>query len=108
MGKLAAKAMAEDPRVAEAKRLLRETLRDHQAGLTGIRPADPELRQGYAETLARFGALRGASLYYPYLGSGMGRGALVELADGSVKYDFITGIGVHYMGHNHPALLEAG
>jgi 4-aminobutyrate aminotransferase-like enzyme len=108
MGKLAAKAMAEDPRVAEAKRLLRETLRDHQAGLTGIRPPDPELRQGYAETLARFGGLRGAALYYPYLGSGMGRGALVELADGSVKYDFITGIGVHYMGHSHPALLEAG
>jgi 4-aminobutyrate aminotransferase-like enzyme len=108
MGKLAAKAMAEDPRVAEAKRLLRETLRDHQAGLTGIRPPDPELRQGYAETLARFGGLRGAALYYPYLGSGMGRGALVELADGSVKYDFITGIGVHYMGHNHPSLLEAG
>jgi 4-aminobutyrate aminotransferase-like enzyme len=108
MGKLAAKAMAEDPRIAEAKRLLRETLRDHQAGLTGIRAADPELRQGYLDTLARFGALRGASLYYPYLGSGMGRGALVELADGSVKYDFITGIGVHYMGHNHPALLDAG
>lgn len=108
MGKLAAKAMAEDPRIAEAKRLLRETLRDHQAGFTGIRAADPELRQGYLETLARFGALRGASLYYPYLGSGMGRGALVEMADGSVKYDFITGIGVHYMGHNHPALLDAG
>lgn len=108
MGKLAAKAMAEDPRIAEAKRLLRETLRDHQAGLTGVRAADPELRQGYLDTLARFGSLRGASLYYPYLGSGMGRGALVELADGSVKYDFITGIGVHYMGHNHPALLEAG
>ncbi|MDB5103513.1 MAG: 4-aminobutyrate aminotransferase family protein [Fibrobacteres bacterium] len=108
MGKLAAKAMAEDPRVTEAKRLLRETLRDHQAGLTGIRPPDPELRKGYEETLARFGAMRGASLYYPYLGSGMGRGALVELADGSVKYDFITGIGVHYMGHNHPALLDAG
>jgi 4-aminobutyrate aminotransferase-like enzyme len=108
VGKLAARSLAEDPRVTEAKRLLRETLRDHQAGLTGIRPADPELRQGYEETLARFGKLRGASLIYPYLGSGIGRGALVELADGSVKYDFITGIGVHYMGHNHPSLLEAG
>ncbi|MDQ3003274.1 MAG: aminotransferase class III-fold pyridoxal phosphate-dependent enzyme [Fibrobacterota bacterium] len=108
MGKLAARSLAEDPRVTEAKRLLRETLRDHQAGITGIRPADPELMQGYEETLARFGKMRGASLIYPYLGSGIGRGALVELADGSVKYDFITGIGVHYMGHNHPSLLEAG
>ncbi len=100
--------MAEDPRVTEAKRLLRETLRDHQAAFTGIRPPDPDLRAGYAETLARFAANRGAALHYPYLGSGMGRGALVELADGSVKYDFISGIGVHYMGHNHPSLLEAG
>jgi 4-aminobutyrate aminotransferase-like enzyme len=107
MADLAAKALAEDPRVTEAKRLLRETLRDHQARLAGVRPPDPERKQGYAETLARFAANRGASLYYPYLGSGLGRGALVELADGSVKYDFITGIGVHYMGHNHPALLDA-
>jgi 4-aminobutyrate aminotransferase-like enzyme len=108
VAKLAAEAMAEDPRVTEAKRLLRETLRDHQAAFVGIRPPDPELRAGYAETLARFAANRGAALHYPYLGSGMGRGALVELADGSVKYDFISGIGVHYLGHNHPALLEAG
>ncbi len=107
-GELAAGGLAKDPRVTEAKRLLREALAEHQAGLTGPRPADPDLRRGYEETLARFAAERGASLYYPYLGSGLGRGPLVELADGSVKYDFITGIGVHYLGHNHPALLEAG
>lgn len=105
---LAAEALAADPRVQEAKRLLKEALAEHQAALTGIRPADPARKQAYAETLARFAAARGAALYYPYLGSGIGRGPLVELADGSVKYDFITGIGVHYLGHNHPALLEAG
>ncbi len=108
MGTLAATALASDPRVAEAKRLLGEALRDAQARLDGVRPPDPALAQGYRETLARFGALRGGPLYYPYLGSGLGKGPLVELADGSVKYDFITGIGVHYLGHNHPALLEAG
>ena len=32
---------------------------------------------------------------------------LVELADGSVKYDFISGIGVHHWGHSHPAMVEA-
>ena len=32
---------------------------------------------------------------------------MVELLDGSVKYDFITGIGVHYMGHSHPEILDA-
>jgi len=108
MGKLAAAALAADARVAEAKRLLAEALRDAQAGITGVRPPDPELRPGYLDTLARFGAERGGALYYAYLGSGLGKGALVELADGSVKYDFITGIGVHYLGHNHPALLAAG
>jgi 4-aminobutyrate aminotransferase-like enzyme len=108
MGKLAAAALAADPRIGEAKRLLAEAVRDAQAGITGVKPPDPELRQGYLDLLAEFGALRGGPLYYPYLGSGLGKGALVELADGSVKYDFITGIGVHYLGHNHPALLEAG
>ena len=43
-----------------------------------------------------------------YRGSGLGRGALVELADGSAKYDMISGIGVHYLGHNHPLLVSAG
>ncbi|HLP42395.1 MAG TPA: aminotransferase class III-fold pyridoxal phosphate-dependent enzyme, partial [Fibrobacteria bacterium] len=108
MGELAAEGLAKDPRVAEAKRLLRAALADAQASFTGIRPPDPGRKAAYEETLARFAELRGASLYYPYLGSGLGRGPLVELADGSVKYDFITGIGVHYFGHNHPALLEAG
>ena len=108
MGELAAKGLAKDARVVEAKRLLQEALADHQTDLTGIRPPDPDLSKEYAEKLARFAGLRGAALYYPYLGSGLGCGPLVELADGSVKYDFITGIGVHYMGHNHPALLDAG
>ena len=108
MGALSVDILKSDPRVAEAKRLLSEALREAQAALTGVRPPEPELRKSYREILAQFGALRGGPTYYPYLGSGLGRGALVELADGSVKYDFITGIGVHYLGHNHPDLLEAG
>jgi 4-aminobutyrate aminotransferase-like enzyme len=108
MQDLSARALAKDKRVIEAKRLLNEALSDHQASLTGIRPPDPDRVKEYAETLAHLALVRGAALYYPYLGSGLGHGPLVELADGSVKYDFITGIGVHYMGHNHPALLEAG
>ncbi len=34
-------------------------------------------------------------------------GSFVELADGSVKLDFIVGIGVHGMGHSHPANVAA-
>src|SRR5436190_703501 len=41
-------------------------------------------------------------------GSGFGSGCLVELADGSVKYDMISGIGVHGLGHGNPILVAAG
>ena len=34
-------------------------------------------------------------------------GALVELRDGSVKWDMITGIGVHFFGHSDPDLIRA-
>ncbi len=96
-----------DPRVAQAKQLLLETLRDHQQMLTGIRSSDPELNRAYEELLKQFAEIRGAKLFFPYLGSGIGKGPLVELADGSVKYDFISGIGVHHLGHSNPALVEA-
>jgi len=104
---LHADEFANDPRVAQAKRLIADALAEHQRKLTGIRAADPTLKQSYDDTIKRFGELRGGSLYYPYLGSGFGKGALVELADGSVKFDFITGIGVHAFGHSHPGLIEA-
>jgi 4-aminobutyrate aminotransferase-like enzyme len=100
--------LAHDPRIAEARRLVLEALAEHQQSLTGIRPSNAERQMGYAQAVRQIGELRGGELYYPYLGSGFGRGALVELADGSVKYDMISGIGVHYLGHNHPLLVSAG
>ena len=71
---LAASGLAADPRVAEAKRLLKEALAAHQAGLTGIRPADPALKQGYGETLARFAAERGRPCTIPTWGAASGGG----------------------------------
>ncbi len=108
MRKLLADALASDRRVADGKRLILEALAEHQSRLTGPRAADPALQLTYDEAIDRFGKIRGGGLYYPYLGSGFGKGALVELADGSVKYDLITGIGVHGLGHGHRALVEAG
>jgi 4-aminobutyrate aminotransferase-like enzyme len=49
--------------------------------------------------------MRGGKLFFPYLGSGIGNGPLVELMDGSVKYDMISGIGPHYWGHSHPDMI---
>ena len=107
MEKLVAESFASDSKVLHAKQLILEALEEHQAGLTGIRPADPERIKSYSELISEFGELRGGNLYYSYLGSGIGRGPLVELADGSVKYDFISGIGVHHWGHSHPAVISA-
>jgi acetylornithine/N-succinyldiaminopimelate aminotransferase len=105
---LAAEALALDSRVAKAKSLLVDAVKSHQSHLSGIRPPNPQLRQKYQDLLAAFSECRGGKLWFPYLGSGIGNGVFVELLDGSVKYDFISGIGPQVLGHSHPNLVEAG
>lgn len=51
--------------------------------------------------------VRGRSLFYPYIASGAGNGPLVELADGSVKWDFICGLGVYFFGHGNEKIWRA-
>ncbi|MBM3301015.1 MAG: aminotransferase class III-fold pyridoxal phosphate-dependent enzyme, partial [Deltaproteobacteria bacterium] len=102
-----AEQLAQDPRIGAAKKLFMEALADYQQRIEGVREGAPDLKISYDALIKGFGELRGGALFYPYLGSGIGRGALVELADGSVKYDFISGIGVHHWGHSHPEVVEA-
>lgn len=101
---LIAQQLLSDPRVAQATELLTAALADHSAHLS-VRGPIEELAEPYQKWLEVFTQLRGNALFFPYLGSGAGKGSLVELADGSVKYDMITGIGVHAMGHANPELL---
>src|SRR5262245_36925356 len=105
---LAAGRLIRDPRVAKARQLLLEAVSEHQEAIKGIRPPLAELKTSYDQTMTAFNEWRGGQLWFPFLGSGLGKGALVELLDGSVKYDFISGLGPHYLGHSHPALLTAG
>ncbi|MFK7768803.1 MAG: aminotransferase class III-fold pyridoxal phosphate-dependent enzyme [Mariniblastus sp.] len=105
---LAAEQLKNDPRLAEAKKLILEAVADHQKHLVSVRPPEPEFAQDYEAILAKFGDIRGAATFFPFLGSGIGNGPFVELADGSVKLDMITGIGVHGYGHSHPDLISAG
>ena len=107
MADLFAKQLLTDERVTEAKRLILDALADYQDQLSGPQQAMPDLTPSYEQLLESFGAMRGGALIWPYLSSGFGKGPLVELADGSVKYDFITGIGVHGWGHSHPDIVEA-
>ncbi|MBQ26730.1 MAG: acetylornithine aminotransferase [Nitrospiraceae bacterium] len=97
----------QDPRVIQAKRLILDALSTHQHKLDGPRPSNSSLDTSYMALLGEAGKLRGRPLMLPYIGTGIGRGALVELGDGSVKYDFISGIGVHVLGHSHPAIVMA-
>jgi len=103
-----AQQLRSDPRLSQAKQLILDTVADYQQHIVNVRPAKPELELAYQQMLDAFGEIRGGPLYFPYLASGLGNGPFVELADGSVKLDMITGIGVHGYGHSHPRLVEAG
>lgn len=103
---LVAHQFRNDPQVVQAKKIIIDRLRVYQQQITEIKPPQQELVQSYRELLSTFNQLRGGNLYFPYLGSGFGNGALVELLDGSVKYDMISGIGPHYWGHSHPDLTN--
>ncbi len=94
-----------DPKVKEAKKLIKQALLNHQEKITGLMP--PKDEKSYQELVKKLSQNRGGKLFYDYIGSGFGKGPFVELADGSTKFDFITGIGVHYFGHSHPDLMEA-
>ena len=107
MSKTIGQQFFNDPRLEEAKKLIKEALNDHKKSITGVKAPNPELKATYDELLKKMADYRGGGLFFNYLGSGIGNGPLVELADGSVKYDFITGIGVHYMGHSHEGVIEA-
>lgn len=108
MSETIAKDLMTDPRVLEAKKLVLAAVNEHQKAITGVKPPNSALKMNYDKLLDAFAQCRGGKLWFPYISSGIGRGALVELLDGSVKYDLISGIGAHYFGHSHPNLIEAG
>lgn len=92
--------------VREAIDALVRDVNHHSAQLTEPRPPLPERTVHYDELLAEMEEVRGRPALYPFIGSGLGNGALVELLDGSVKWDLITGIGVHFFGHSDPELTR--
>ena len=84
-----------------------DQIKEQSSTLTQPLPPDPKKRDYFNSLLKSIAELRGRSLFYPYLSSGLGNGPLVQLADGSVKLDFICGIGPHILGHSHPELIRA-
>lgn len=86
--------------------LVREVV-EAQSFMTGARPPLKQLAESYKACIDRSAAARGRPPLFPYVGSGVGNGPLVELADGSVKWDMINGIGVHMFGHSDPETIAA-
>ena len=95
-----------DPRIAEAKQLIADAVKEYGQSLS-VRPANESLRDDYAAWLDRLTSVRGGPPIWPYLSGGFGRGPYVELGDGSVKLDFICGIGVHGAGHSDLGMIGA-
>ncbi len=75
--------------------------------IEGVRDPQPEYKDAAQKEITEIGTLRGRPLFYPYLGTGVGRGPYTEVNDGSVKLDLINGIGIHLMGHSHPKVIKA-
>lgn len=92
--------------VAGIEQIVRE-VQAKAALITDVRAPRAELKESYQQFMKRAADVRGRALLYPYLGSGVGNGALVELMDASVKWDMITGIGVHFFGHSDAGITRA-
>ncbi|MCB0414238.1 MAG: aminotransferase class III-fold pyridoxal phosphate-dependent enzyme [Bdellovibrionales bacterium] len=86
---------------------LSESVEAYSSDITGIKEADEGLTKDNQRWVEELTENRGRSLFYPYIGSGVGRGVYVEVQDGSVKMDLINGIGINIMGHSHPEIIQA-
>lgn len=82
-------------------------IQKQSAHITQPKAPDPDKKESYSNFMNKIAKLRGRPLFYPYLSSGLGKGPLIQLCDGSIKLDFICGIGPHILGHSHPDMIKA-
>lgn len=101
-------ALLSSSKFKAAKAELLKTIHEATAKLRAVKPggSSAEVRDAYAKALQEYTQDRGRELYFPFIGSGMGSGPFVELLDGSVKYDMITGIGINFFGHGNPEYMS--
>jgi 4-aminobutyrate aminotransferase-like enzyme len=83
-------------------RLMLDSIMEAQSGPIAA-PLDTPAMQA---ELAELAMLRGRPAFYPYLGSGLGRGARAMLSDGRWVLDFALGVGVHFFAHGNLDLIE--
>jgi 4-aminobutyrate aminotransferase-like enzyme len=103
-----AHALLSSPKFKAAKAELLKTIQEACAKTRAVKPghSSPETRDAYAKAIQDYSRDRGRDLYFPFLGSGLGSGPFIEMLDGSVKYDMITGIGINFFGHANPDYMS--
>ena len=62
--------------------------------------------EDYQSKLRTLGEMRAATMVYPLLSGGVGKGARVQLADGREILDMVSGIGPYVFGHDDQDGLE--
>src|SRR5262245_16861407 len=95
----------DSPAVARAIDAIVAEIRAASKAINEVKGPDPQRQAAYRKALDRQAKVKGRAPLYPYVGSGLGNGPFVQLADGSVKWDMINGIGVYPFGHSDPDLL---
>ncbi len=101
------KALFTDPAIESSIEALVEQVMEYNRTISDTKAPNPEIAESFQSIIDRCKAVKGNNLVYRSIGSGAGNGALVEMADGSVKWDMLTGIGVHFLGHGNPKVIKA-
>ena len=96
-----------DPAIHDAFNSIVDQVAAYSARITDVQPPASDLKVSFQQMLDDAAKVKGRPLLYPSISSGVGNGALVEMADGSIKWDMLTGIGVHFMGHSNPKVIKA-
>jgi len=99
-------SLRRSPRVQESIDAILKDLEQRRSHITGVRGPREDRRESYEDLVRRVAESRGRGLMLPYVGSGLGAGPFVELADGSVKFDLTNGIGPNFFGHSDPDLAR--
>jgi hypothetical protein len=78
-----AKEIFNDPKIIEAKKLIRSVFEAKQNEFKSLKPASSkEAKTQYDELVKKLSENRGGKLFYDYIGSGFGSGHLLSLLMG--------------------------
>ena len=82
-------------------------IKDQNDKINQLRKPQPNLSIENHNQVKKLEQYRGVPSFYNYLKTGNGNGPFLELADGSVKYDMINGIGINLLGYSHPIYIQS-